>query len=124
MQAESRETAYKRRSARPKYELERGRLVRARSDQPDRIDKGGNRVTHLNSPSLAQAGGCGSPVVLEVVIVGVIRISGIIAIARAVRVRLPIGDRIVRLGPGRSGGSAATDQEVPSTHTHAFTPGV
>ena len=65
------------------------RLVGARSDQPDHINKGGNRVTHLNSPSLAQAGGCGSPVVLEVVIVGVIRISGIITIARAVRVRLP-----------------------------------
>jgi len=29
--------------------------------------------------------------------------------------RLPIGDRIISLGPGRSGGSAATDQEVPST---------
>ena len=53
--------------------------------------------------------------VLEVVIVGVIRISGIITIARAVRVRLPIGDRIVRLGPERSGGSAAPNQEVPST---------
>ena len=47
--------------------------------------------------------------------VRVIRISRMIAIARAVRVRLPIGDRIVRLGPGRSGGSAATDQEVSST---------
>jgi hypothetical protein len=54
-------------------------------------------------------------VVLEVVVVRVIRISRMVAITRAVRVRLPIGDRIVRLGPGRSGGSAATDQEVPST---------
>ena len=53
--------------------------------------------------------------ILEVVVVRVIRISRKIAITRAVRVRLPIGDRIVRLGPGRSGGSAATDQEVPST---------
>jgi hypothetical protein len=54
-------------------------------------------------------------VVLEVVVVRVIRISRMVAITRAVRVRLPIGDRIVRLGLGRSGGSAATDQEVPST---------
>ena len=53
--------------------------------------------------------------VLEVVVVRVIRISRMVAITRVVRVRLPIGDRIGRLGPGRSGGSAATDQEVPST---------
>ena len=53
--------------------------------------------------------------VLEVVVVRVIRISRMVAITRAVRVRLPIGDRIVRLGPGRSEGSAATDQEVSST---------
>ena len=53
--------------------------------------------------------------VFEVVVVRVIRISRMVAIARAVRVGLPIGDRIVRLGPGRSGGSAATDEEVPST---------
>ena len=53
--------------------------------------------------------------ILEVVVVRVIRISRMIAIARAVRVRLPIGDRIVRLGSGRSGGSAVADQEVSST---------
>jgi len=43
------------------------------------------------------------PLVLVLVLLGVIRVSGVIAIARAVRIRLPIRDRFVRLASGWSG---------------------
>jgi len=53
-------------------------------------------------------------VALVAVAVRVIKIISGITITRVVWIRLPIGDRLVRLGSWRSGGSAVTVQEVTS----------
>jgi hypothetical protein len=54
-------------------------------------------------------------VIFEVMVIEVIRISGVIAIARVVRIRLPIRDGFIRLESEWSGGSAVIGEEVTST---------
>jgi hypothetical protein len=73
--------------------------------------EGGSRITCQRSH---ESGGWGLPVALVAVAVRVIKIISGITITRVVWIRLPIGDRLVRLGSWRSGGSAVTVQEVTS----------
>jgi hypothetical protein len=54
-------------------------------------------------------------VVFEVMIIEVIRISGVITNAGAIRIRLPIRNGFIRLASEWSGGSAAIAEEVSST---------
>jgi hypothetical protein len=54
-------------------------------------------------------------VVFEVMVIEVIRISGVITNAGVIRIRLPIRNGFIRLASEWSGGSAAIAEEVSST---------